>query len=133
MRQLPSILLVEDEPASIDLTIQALTDSGIVATVHAVGNGAAAIEFLRGGGHPDIILTDFNLPGLHGRELLSFIKADPRLKTIPTIVISTSNSRDTVQECAVLCADAYIVKSAHWDQFRRDIESIVGRFLPSLS
>ena len=92
------ILLVEDNPADVLMTRTAFEDFNLCNTLHVVEDGVQALDFLRGEGRfanpprPDLIMLDLNLPRKNGREVLAEIKNDPRLHTIPVVVLTTSSS-----------------------------------------
>jgi len=117
------ILLVEDNEADQDLMREAFEESQIKNTLYTVRNGEEAIQFLRKQApftdalRPDIILLDLNLPKKDGREVLSEIKADLGLKSIPVIVLTTSNSQDDINRCYKLHANCNIRKPVEYDKF----------------
>jgi CheY-like chemotaxis protein len=110
------ILLVEDSPGDVRLTEEILRDAKIANDVHVVGDGEQAMEFVGGGGthtdapRPDLILLDLNLPRKDGREVLAELKADPRLRRIPVIVLTTSSADRDVVRLYELNANCYITK-----------------------
>ena len=95
------ILLVEDSPSDTELTLEALKDFKVRNHVSVVEDGVLALQFLRREGpyahapRPDMIMLDLNLPRKDGREVLTEIKADDRLKTIPVVVLTTSRADRT--------------------------------------
>jgi chemotaxis family two-component system response regulator Rcp1 len=124
------ILLVEDNPGDVRLTEEALTESKVRNTLHVARDGVEAIEFLRGrdgnggGNKPDIILLDLNLPRMNGREVLATIKADPELRRIPVVVLTTSRAEQDILETYDLHANCYIVKPVGLDEFITIVRSI---------
>ena len=92
------ILLVEDNPGDVRLTVEALRDAKVANELHVVGDGEEAIRFLHQEGRyvdaprPDIVLLDLNLPRLDGRDVLAAIKTDPDLAKIPIIVLTSSSA-----------------------------------------
>lgn len=124
------ILLVEDNPADILLTREALEEGKINNNLNVVTNGQMAIDFLKKNGDfkisptPDIILLDLNLPKKDGREVLSEIKNDDDLKEIPVIILTTSKSDEDVLKTYRLHANCYINKPVDIEQFYRVIKSI---------
>lgn len=124
------ILLVEDNKGDIQLTREAMKARNSVNRLHVVESGEDALDFLykrkeyQNAVTPDIILLDFNLPGLSGHEVLKTIKNDEELKIIPVIVTSTSASRDDIIACYKSCASGYIVKPIDVDKFFRVIDSL---------
>ncbi|MEI8233983.1 MAG: response regulator [Verrucomicrobiota bacterium] len=117
------ILLVEDEPGDAYLTIEALKDAKILNRVHLAEDGIEAMAFLhRRGAHaeaprPDLILLDLNLPRKDGREVLTEIKNDPCLNSIPVVVLTTSSADEDILRSYRLHANCYITKPVDLDQF----------------
>jgi two-component system, chemotaxis family, response regulator Rcp1 len=124
------ILLVEDSPADTELAQEVLRDAKVANVVHAVDNGDDAIAFVRRTGRfahrprPDLILLDLNLPGRDGREVLEEIKADPELRTIPVIVLTTSAEARDVERAYKSYVNAYITKPLNLDAFASVARSI---------
>ena len=124
------ILLVEDNPGDVRLTIEGLAEGNIPNRLHVARDGVEALEFLRRDGafadavRPDLILLDLNLPRMGGREVLARLKADPDLKAIPTIVLSTSRAEQDVSQSYALQANCYIAKPVDLDAFIRVIKAI---------
>jgi chemotaxis family two-component system response regulator Rcp1 len=117
------ILLVEDNPDDIDLTLEAFKESSSPSRLHVVENGVDALAFLRRRGpfatapRPDLILLDLNLPKKTGHEVLAEIKADPRLRQIPVIVLTTSAAEGDVARSYELAANCFITKPVDLDAF----------------
>lgn len=117
------ILLVEDEPADAHLVRSALKESKVLCNMHLVQDGVEALEFLRRDGtyanapQPDLILIDLNMPRMNGREFLAAVKADEELKTIPVVVLTTSDVERDVVASYKLGAAGYITKPVDMDQF----------------
>jgi chemotaxis family two-component system response regulator Rcp1 len=134
------ILLVEDSPSDAALTLGALELAGIPNEVSHVQDGVEAIEFLRHLGvyaksvpeRPDLILLDLNLPCRDGREVLEEIKADRKLRSIPVIVLSTSQSEQDILRAYHLGANCYVVKPINFERFLEVIKS-VGNFWLSMA
>lgn len=120
------ILLVDDSPADVRLTIEALKEAKIHNTIHAVYDGESALELLRRPGQrrPDLILLDLNLPGLDGREVLAEIKSDPELSIIPVVILTTSRAEEDVLRTYRLHANCYITKPVDLEQFIGVVRSI---------
>jgi chemotaxis family two-component system response regulator Rcp1 len=124
------VLLVEDSPGDVRLTQEAFRDSGKPVRLHLASDGVEAMAFLRGEGiyadapRPDLILLDLNLPKKDGREVLAEIKKDQSLKTIPTIILTTSDDESDVLISYQLQANCYLRKPAHWDAFDNLVRSI---------
>ena len=117
------ILLVEDDPGDVLMTTEALADSKIANRLHVVNNGEEALAFLRREGQyetcprPDLVLLDLNLPRMDGREVLEIVKADPTLRRIPIVVLTTSYAEEDVVRSYDLHANAYVTKPVDFEQF----------------
>ncbi|HEY9796994.1 MAG TPA: response regulator [Leptolyngbyaceae cyanobacterium] len=117
------ILLVEDSPSDADLTEEALSDGKVLNHLHWVEDGVEALAFLRRQGkytkapRPDLILLDLNLPKKDGREVLAQIKADPSLKRIPVVILSTSAAERDILKTYELNANCYVTKPIDLEQF----------------
>lgn len=117
------ILLVEDNPGDVDLTLEALEEARVRNTVAVVNDGVEAIQYLRNeppheeARRPDLILLDLNLPRKDGREVLAEVKKDPELRRIPVVVLTTSEAEADVLEAYDQHASSYIVKPVDFDQF----------------
>lgn len=128
--RLIEILLVEDNPADILLTREAFVNNKIVNAVHVAEDGIQAIDFLYKRGNfasaprPDLILLDLNLPRKNGREVLAEIKADPDLRSIPLIVLTTSNADEDILKAYNLNANCYVIKPVGFDNFMKAMQSI---------
>lgn len=124
------ILLVEDSPEDFETTERAFRRSGLKNPIFRCADGDEALDFLfRRGRHadapqPGVILLDLNLPGTDGREVLSEIKADPELKQIPVIVLTTSSDDRDVAACYKAGANSYIQKPVDLDGFMQAIERL---------
>jgi chemotaxis family two-component system response regulator Rcp1 len=124
------ILLVEDNPGDVRLTVEALRDSKVRNRIHVVDDGEKALAFLRCEGEyadarrPDLILLDLNLPRKDGREVLAEIKKDPTLQAIPVVILTSSAAEQDVVQAYNLHANCYITKPVDLEQFLRVIRSI---------
>lgn len=124
------ILMIEDNPGDVLLTMEALKEVKIRNTVHVAKDGVEGIEFLHRQGQfadaprPDIILLDLNLPRKDGREVLAEIKADPELRRIPVVILTTSTAEQDVLRTYNLHANCYITKPVDLDQFIAVVQSI---------
>jgi CheY-like chemotaxis protein len=127
---LANILLVEDNPSDVLLTQIAIKQCKLLNSLHVAEDGEDALAFLRresphvGAPRPDIILLDLNLPRMDGRELLAIIKKDPQLRTIPVVVLTTSDAETDVVQSYSLHANAYITKPVDMNQFVRIVKGI---------
>jgi len=123
-------LLVEDNPGDVRLTKEALKTHKVQNNLHVVNDGEEAMMFLRKQGQykdaprPDIILLDLNLPKKDGREVLADIKSDPSLKTIPVVIITSSEAEQDVIKSYNLNANCYVTKPVNLDQFIKVVQSI---------
>ena len=123
------ILLVEDSPADVRLTREALKEAKVLNTLHVVPDGIAALAFLRQQGQyaasprPSLILLDLNLPKKDGREVLAEIKQDDGLKLIPVVVLTTSRAEEDIVRSYDLHANAYVTKPVDLSQFLNVIRS----------
>lgn len=124
------ILLVEDNPGDVRLTIEAFNDAKLNNALSVVRDGVEAMSFLRQEGQhaqasrPDLILLDLNLPRKDGREVLAEIKADPDLQRIPIVVLTTSDAQTDIQRAYELHANCYITKPVDLEQFIQVVQSI---------
>ena len=124
------ILMVEDNPSDVRLTIEAFKDAKVRNRMHVVVDGEDAMEFLRREGRysdamrPDLILLDLNLPKKNGREVLAEIKADPELRRIPVVVLTTSDDERDIMAAYDLHVNAYVKKPVDLDQFIKIVEAV---------
>ncbi len=124
------VLLVEDSPGDVRLTREAFRDANTSINLHVASDGVDAMTFLRQEGdqasspRPDLILLDLNLPRMDGREVLAQIKADAGLRTIPTIILTTSQLNDDVVRSYELQANSYLSKPVQLDKFDSLVRSI---------
>jgi CheY-like chemotaxis protein len=124
------ILLVEDNPGDARLTQEAFRDSKVANNLHVVSDGALAMEFLRRQGpyakapRPDIVLLDLNLPKMDGRQVLAAMKSDPALKSIPTVVLTTSEAEQDIAQSYQLHANCYLTKPVDLEKFLKIIRCI---------
>ncbi|HEX2049458.1 MAG TPA: response regulator [Actinomycetota bacterium] len=118
------ILLVEDNPGDVQLTIEALKDGKVNNNLHVARDGVEAMEYLRAGHRPDVIFLDLNLPRMDGREVLQAVKGDDDLKAIPIVVLTTSESEEDVLRSYQLHANCYITKPVDFTQFIKVVQSI---------
>ena len=124
------ILLVEDNPGDIRLTREAFKECKVYNNLHTVVDGEAAMAFLHREGEyedapcPDLILLDLNLPKKDGREVLREIKTDENLKSIPVVILTTSQAEEDILRAYGLNANCYICKPIDLDQFSKIIRAI---------
>ena len=124
------ILLVEDNPGDVRLTMEALREGKVRNNLMVARDGVEALAMLRregphgGAPRPDLILLDLNLPKKDGREVLAEIKSDPQLKTIPVVVLTTSKAEEDILKTYELHANCYITKPVDLEQFISVVRSI---------
>ena len=124
------ILLVEDSPADVRLTKEALKEEKLLIRLNVVSDGVEAMSYLRREGkyaeavRPDLILLDLNLPRKDGREVLKEIKTDKELKIIPVVVLTISRAEEDVVRSYDLHANCYITKPIDLNQFSRVVKTI---------
>jgi chemotaxis family two-component system response regulator Rcp1 len=124
------ILMVEDDPADVRLTREALKNKKVLTTMDTVEDGLEAMAYLQKKGdyadkpRPDVILLDLNMPRMDGREVLSELQKDPGLRRIPVIVLTTSEGEEDILSAYEMNANCYITKPVDWKQFIRVVELI---------
>ncbi len=129
------VLLVEDDPGDTLMIREAFEDNKVRNRLTCVTDGVQALEFLRregdhaGAPRPDLILLDLNLPRKDGREVLAEIKADEDLRTIPVVVLTTSQAEEDVLRSYDLHANAYVTKPVDFDQFIQVVRQIDDFFV----
>lgn len=129
------ILLVEDNPADVRLTQEALKETKVFNNLSVVADGEQALDYLNRRGpyaeatRPDLILLDLNLPKKDGREVLAEIKADERLRRIPVVILTTSEAEQDILRTYNLYANCYITKPVDLDQFITVVKSVENFWL----
>ena len=124
------LLVVEDSPGDVRLTQEAFRGVNKSVRFHVASDGVEAMAFLRHEGphidapRPDLILLDLNLPKMDGREVLARIKGDESLKTIPTVILTTSEAEADIVKSYQLQANCYLVKPVQFDAFESLVKSI---------
>jgi CheY-like chemotaxis protein len=133
MKLAHAILLIEDNPAEIQITQRAFRESGFPAELLVVRDGREAFDYLmRQGAHasnagwrrPDLILLDLNLPGMRGREILERLRATPALQTIPVVVLTSSRRPEDVDELYSAGANTYMEKPQDFARFVQVLQVI---------
>ena len=124
------ILLVDDDPGDVRLTMEALRESKLYIECNVASDGIEAMDFLhRDGEHvsaqrPDLILLDLNMPRKDGREVLAEIKADPELERIPVVMLTTSQADGDVLMAYNLGVNCYITKPVDFDQLAKVVRAL---------
>jgi chemotaxis family two-component system response regulator Rcp1 len=124
------VLLVEDSPGDVRLTKEAFHAANVSIHLHVACDGLEAMDFLRREGvhakapRPDIILLDLNLPKMDGREVLARIKEDANLRTIPTVILTTSDAEPDIVRSYQLQANCYLSKPVQLEAFENLVKSI---------
>ena len=127
------ILLVEDNQQDVELTMRALKKRNLANRVFVVENGAEALDFFFGRGnyskrntgiHPKVVLLDLKLPKLNGLEVLRIIKADERLRSIPVVMVTSSNEDPDINSAYNLGANSYVVKPVNFDAFMETMSNL---------
>lgn len=124
------VLLVEDSPGDVRLTREAFRDANEAIRLHVASDGVEAMLFLRREGihadapRPDLILLDLNLPRMDGREVLALIKENESLRTIPTVILTTSDAEADIVKSYELQANCYLSKPVQLDAFEALVVSI---------
>jgi CheY-like chemotaxis protein len=130
-----SVLLVEDDPGDVLLVKDAFEDHKVGNALSVVSDGVEAMQYVRGEGsyasaaRPDLILLDLNLPRKSGIEVLAEIKGDPKLFTIPVVVLTTSEAEEDILAAYKLHANAYITKPVDFERFSQIVHQIDDFFI----
>ena len=119
------ILLVEDNPDDVELTLRALKGSNIANDVTVARDGVEALDDLLVPGKlprmPDLVLLDLKLPKVSGMEVLQRLKADDRTRSIPVVVLTSSSEDRDIQECYKLGVNSYVVKPVEFETFAKTV------------
>jgi chemotaxis family two-component system response regulator Rcp1 len=132
MTEIKEVLLVDDNPADIDLTRDILGRNPCSSNVHAVGDGVEAIAFLKRKGkyknaaRPDLVFLDLNLPAKDGRSVLAEAKSDPALREIPIVIFSTSRAPEDIRRSYELGANCYVSKPGNLQDFVSSVSSVAS-------
>lgn len=127
------ILLVEDNPNDVELTLQALKSSRIANRVEVARDGEEALDFIFGRGayagrnpldNPKLILLDLKLPKVDGIEVLRAVKGDPNLRSVPVVVLTSSREERDIVQTYALGVNSYIVKPVDFEQFTRSVREL---------
>ena len=129
------VLLVEDDPGDVLLIREAFDFNKVHNNLNVVSDGEQALDYLRGIGdytdriRPDLVLLDLNLPRKDGREVLAEVKSDPDLRTIPIVVLTTSEAEEDVLKSYQLHANAYVTKPVDFERFVSIVRQIDDFFV----
>jgi CheY-like chemotaxis protein len=129
------VLLVEDDPGDVLLIREAFEDNKVANRLHVVADGVEALNFMRRQGEhaeaprPDLVLLDLNLPRKDGREVLAEVKNDEALRTIPVVVLTTSQAEEDVLRSYDLHANAYVTKPVDFERFIEVVRQIDDFFV----
>jgi CheY-like chemotaxis protein len=126
------ILLAEDSAQDVELTLNALADHNIGNSVAVARDGAEALDYLhmrgsfagRENGNPVLLLLDLKMPRVDGLEVLRAVKSDPRLRTIPVVILTSSREEQDVVRSYELGVNAYVVKPVEFDKFVRAVRDL---------
>lgn len=124
-----TILLVEDDPGHSELIEMTLDEVGLNNPIYRVDNGRSALDFVYGTGEyetagsrmPLVILLDLNLPVLNGLQVLKHLKSDERTRSIPIVILTTTQEKREIRECYRLGCNAYLSKPLDYDEFQNAI------------
>jgi CheY-like chemotaxis protein len=129
-KKMIDILLIEDDLGDVELTKEGLQAAKMLINLHVVDDGVKALQYLKKEGpytnavRPDIILLDLNLPKKDGREVLQAVKTDESLKSIPVVVLTTSDADRDIAVCYNLGANCYITKPVSFEGFIKVVSSL---------
>lgn len=138
MRNNPTILVIDDDPADQFLVQEAMRTANLHYNLRLVSDGDEAIEYLyhrgryaesRKAPRPDLILLDLNMPRLNGRQVARAIKSDPNFRAIPIVVLTTSRLDQDVEELYQAGVNSYIQKPANFDEFTEALRDLSAYWL----
>jgi CheY-like chemotaxis protein len=132
MINLRTILLADDNPKDVELTLEALSEHNLANHVVVVKDGAEAMEYLRyegkyklrDQGHPAVILLDIKMPRMDGIEVLKAIRSDEKLKMIPVVMLTSSREEPDLKKCYDIGVNAYVVKPVNFKDFFEAVKQI---------
>lgn len=132
MEKLKRVLLVEDDPQDIELTVNALSEHNLANEIEVARDGVEAMDYLyrRGAfaqrpvGNPVVILLDLKMPRLDGVEVLRLLKGDEQLRLIPIVILTSSRESRDLEECYRLGANAYVVKPVEFSEFVEAVKQV---------
>lgn len=126
----PEMLIIDDDPEDVMLIIDSLESAKIKINIQSVNEGESALDYLHQRGDykhvkkPDLIFLDLNMPRVSGKDVLKDIKSSPTLKSIPVVVLTTSENPTEIEECYGNGANCYAVKPVDMEQFTRVIQEL---------
>ncbi|MBA4386279.1 MAG: two-component system response regulator [Anaerolinea sp.] len=132
MKVFKRILIAEDDPNDIEMTVNALSENNLANEICVVRDGAEALDYLyhrgtfskKAGGNPAVILLDLKMPKIDGIEVLRRIKSDKDLQTIPVVILTSSSESSDLETCYHLGANAYVVKPVKFADFVEAVKQI---------
>ncbi len=132
MKELKTILLAEDNPQDVELTLEALRDFHLANQVVVVNDGVEVIEYLnyegrfqnRKKGNPVVILLDIKMPRMRGIEVLEAIRSNALLKVLPVVMLTSSRQEPDLERCYTLGVNAYVVKPVNFKDFLEAVKHI---------
>ena len=132
MNDLKTILIAEDNPQDVELTIEALKDYNLANHIVAVSDGVEAMEYLRYEGRyknrmkgrPAVLLLDIKMPRMDGIEVLEAIRKDEKLKTLPVVMLTSSREEPDLEKCYEMGVNAYVVKPVDFMEFIEAVRHI---------
>jgi len=125
--EFPEILIVEDTPQDLELTLRALTRANLANKIHVARDGAEALDCLLGEGarlSPRLIMLDLKLPKVDGLEVLRRLKSEERTRTIPIVVLTSSDQHNDVRAAYALGVNSYIVKPVNFERFAQSVRDL---------
>jgi len=129
------ILLMEDDPGDVELILEALHDAKIALAIDHVSDGEEGMRYLRkegayaGATRPDLVLLDLNMPRMDGREVLEALKGDRGLRSIPVVILTTSDAEQDIMASYDLGANCYLKKPLGLDDFLHVVKSVENFWL----
>ena len=132
METIKRILLVEDDPKDIELTLEALSEYNLANEIVVTRDGVEALNFLyrreelkdRPEGNPVVILLDIKMPRMDGLQVLKHLKADEKMRLIPIVILTSSRESRDLEECYRLGVNAYVVKPLRFTEFVKAVKEI---------
>jgi len=132
MKLLKTILLVEDNPNDVELTLSAMAENKLANQIKVVSDGVEAIKYLRcegeykgrEGGNPAFVLLDIKMPRMDGIEVLRTIRSDPKLKTLPVVILTSSGEEQDLITSYNLGVNAYVIKPVKFKEFIEAVKQI---------